>query len=182
MKLIKCFSFWQYNIFKPSSRSSRTEVFCKKGVLRNFAKFTGKHLCQSLFFNKVAGLRMFYGYFWSIIFTLVTPVMFYGFFFQFDQLLTPKARWQSAYVQDQKKSQTFFIQLHHLSVSPSPVSLIKKGHKNLRKSVATDNALLYSSLITHSNRFSTNVPIIDKPGSSFLLAKCLKNNCGRVAF
>ena len=29
----------------------------KKGVLRNFAKFTRKHLCQSLFFNKVAGLR-----------------------------------------------------------------------------------------------------------------------------
>ena len=27
----------------------------KKGALRNFAKFTGKHLCQSLFFNKVAG-------------------------------------------------------------------------------------------------------------------------------
>ena len=33
------------------------EVFCKKGVLRNFTKFTGKHLWQSLFFNKVAGLR-----------------------------------------------------------------------------------------------------------------------------
>ena len=29
-------------------RGSRTEVFCKKGVLRNFAKFTGKHLYQSL--------------------------------------------------------------------------------------------------------------------------------------
>ena len=27
----------------------------RKGVLRNFAKFTGKHLCQSLFLNKVAG-------------------------------------------------------------------------------------------------------------------------------
>ena len=38
-------------------RSSRPEVFCKKGVLRNFAKFTGKHLCQSLFINKVVGLR-----------------------------------------------------------------------------------------------------------------------------
>ena len=38
-------------------RSSCPEVFCKKGVLKNFAKFTGKHLCQSLFFNKVAGLR-----------------------------------------------------------------------------------------------------------------------------
>ena len=36
------------------ARSRRPEVFCKKDVLRNFAKFTGKHLCQSLFFNKVA--------------------------------------------------------------------------------------------------------------------------------
>ena len=36
-------------------RSSRPDVFCEKGVLRNFAKFTGKHLCQSLVFNKVAG-------------------------------------------------------------------------------------------------------------------------------
>ena len=26
----------------------------KKGVLRNFANFTGKHLYQCLFFNKVA--------------------------------------------------------------------------------------------------------------------------------
>ena len=31
--------------------------FCKKGVLKNFAKLTGKHLCLSLFFNKVADLR-----------------------------------------------------------------------------------------------------------------------------
>ena len=42
---------------KSVSRSSRPEVFCKKGVLRNFAKITVKHPCQSLFFNKVAGLR-----------------------------------------------------------------------------------------------------------------------------
>ena len=28
-----------------------------KGVLRNFVKFTGKHLCQSLFLSKVAGFR-----------------------------------------------------------------------------------------------------------------------------
>ena len=32
------------------------EVFCKKGFLKNL--FTGKHLCQSLFFNKAAGLRL----------------------------------------------------------------------------------------------------------------------------
>ena len=31
-------------------------MFCKTGVLRNFAKLPGKHLCQSFFFNKVAGL------------------------------------------------------------------------------------------------------------------------------
>ena len=31
-------------------------MFCKKPVLRNFAIFTGKHLSQSLFFNKVATL------------------------------------------------------------------------------------------------------------------------------
>ena len=29
----------------------------RKGVLRNFTKFTGKHLCESLFFNEVAGLK-----------------------------------------------------------------------------------------------------------------------------
>ena len=33
------------------------EMLYGKRVLRNFPKFTGKHLCQSLFFNKVAGLR-----------------------------------------------------------------------------------------------------------------------------
>ena len=38
-------------------RNSRLEVFCRKGVLRNFEKLTGKHLYQSLLFNKVAGLR-----------------------------------------------------------------------------------------------------------------------------
>ena len=29
----------------------------KKDVLINFSKLTGKHLCQSLFLNKVAGLK-----------------------------------------------------------------------------------------------------------------------------
>ena len=31
------------------------EVFCKKGFLRGFLKFAGKHLYQGLFFNKVVG-------------------------------------------------------------------------------------------------------------------------------
>ena len=32
-------------------------MFCRKGVLENFTKLTGKHLCWSLCFNKVANLR-----------------------------------------------------------------------------------------------------------------------------
>ena len=38
-------------------RSSHRRCSVRKGVLRNFTKFTGKHLYQSLFFNIVAGLR-----------------------------------------------------------------------------------------------------------------------------
>ena len=45
------------HLFHRNNRSSRPDMFCKKGVLRNFVKFTEKHLCHSLYFNKVAGLR-----------------------------------------------------------------------------------------------------------------------------
>ena len=38
-------------------RNSCPEGFCKKDVLRNFTKFAGKHLSQSLFFNKASGLQ-----------------------------------------------------------------------------------------------------------------------------
>ena len=38
-------------------RSSHQRCSARKGVLRNFTKFAGKHLCRSLFFDKVAGLR-----------------------------------------------------------------------------------------------------------------------------
>ena len=39
-----------------NNRSSHQRCSMKKGVLKNFTKFTGKHLCQSLFYNKFAGL------------------------------------------------------------------------------------------------------------------------------
>ena len=38
-------------------RSSRLDIIYKESVLKNLAKFTGKNLCRSLFFNKVAGLK-----------------------------------------------------------------------------------------------------------------------------
>ena len=51
--ILKDFAHQQYE-----SQKQPPEVLRKRGVLRNFAKFTGKHLCQRLFFNKVADLRL----------------------------------------------------------------------------------------------------------------------------
>ena len=44
---------------KPRGQKQYPETLCKRGALRNFTKFTGKHLCQRLFLNKVAGLVAF---------------------------------------------------------------------------------------------------------------------------
>ena len=47
---LKCMDGWQ-----------PPKVFVKiKCVLKNFAKFTGEHLCQSLFFNKDAGAACYF--------------------------------------------------------------------------------------------------------------------------
>ena len=43
--------------FVEIDRRSLPDVLCKKDILRNFAKFTEKHLCRRLLFDKVAGLR-----------------------------------------------------------------------------------------------------------------------------
>ena len=50
--LAQLVSHFVYNTRAIAQRSS-----FKKVVLKNFAKFTGKHQCQGLFFNKVAGLK-----------------------------------------------------------------------------------------------------------------------------
>ena len=58
-------SYSEYLLFSNDSyqettcyyRSSHRRCSMWKDVLRNFTKFTGKHLCQSHFFNKVVGLR-----------------------------------------------------------------------------------------------------------------------------
>ena len=46
-----------YVMFVQYVQKEPLEVFFKKDVLKNFANFTGKHPCWSLFFNKVTGLR-----------------------------------------------------------------------------------------------------------------------------
>ena len=45
-------------IFHTISRSSRSQMFCKKGILKIFEKCTGRHLCLSIFFNKVMGMEI----------------------------------------------------------------------------------------------------------------------------
>ena len=40
-----------------NSRSSHRRCSVKESIVNNFAKFTSNHLCQSLFYNKVARLR-----------------------------------------------------------------------------------------------------------------------------
>ena len=67
-------------------------MFCKKGVLRNFAKFVGKHLCRSLYFNKVADptllkQRLWHRYF-SVTFAQVLRKTF----------LTEHLRWLLLYI------------------------------------------------------------------------------------
>ena len=51
-------SSFQRVLLKGYSQMQSGDVFCKKGVLKNFAKFTGKHQVPEFFFNKVAGLSL----------------------------------------------------------------------------------------------------------------------------
>ena len=44
---------WLNLITSKAFRSSRSQMFYKIGVLKNFAKFTGKHLCWSHFLMKL---------------------------------------------------------------------------------------------------------------------------------
>ena len=88
--LNNCFKILIYNkkfliIMQCTFRSSRPEVFCKKGVLRNFAKFIGKHLCQSLLFNKVKRLwhRCFTVNFANFVRTLFLTEHFWWLFLYF---------------------------------------------------------------------------------------------------
>ena len=55
-KIVGC-NFIKKDTLAQMFSSSNRECSKKKVLLKNFVKFTGKHLCQSLFFDKVAGTR-----------------------------------------------------------------------------------------------------------------------------
>ena len=64
-----------FNIKKIMNRSSHRKFSAKKCVHRIFSKFKEKHMCQGLFFNKVAGLTLFKKRLWHRCF----PVNFEKF-------------------------------------------------------------------------------------------------------
>ena len=63
-----------YNVTLVACRSSHERCSMKKSVLKNFAKFTEKHLCQSLFFNLFIKKRLRYKCFpLNLVIFLGTP-------------------------------------------------------------------------------------------------------------
>ena len=59
-QVLKISNMFKGNICGGVTEAATVDILYKKGVLKNLAKFAGKHLRQSLLFNKVAGLRPFY--------------------------------------------------------------------------------------------------------------------------
>ena len=97
-----CKYYWLYNAFSknwnslifqpPFFRSSRPEMFCIKGVLKIFTKFTGKRLCQSLFIKKETLAQVFScefcEIFWSTFFNR-TPLVVGSVSSQWSLFLNP---------------------------------------------------------------------------------------------
>ena len=52
LELHQTVTFWNLSAARESARSNPWRCSVRKRLLRNFAKFTEKHLCQGLFFNK----------------------------------------------------------------------------------------------------------------------------------
>ena len=52
---VTCLRLRKDDIFIKRNISSQRRCSVEKSVLKKYAKFIGKHLCQSLFFNEVAG-------------------------------------------------------------------------------------------------------------------------------
>ena len=75
--------FWRSSVEKVFLKMSKNseENTCVRALLliklqaEHFAKFTGKHLCQSLFFNKVATLPVNFAKFLRSFFSYRTPLV-----------------------------------------------------------------------------------------------------------
>ena len=108
-------------------------MFFKIGVLKNFAIFTGKHLCQSLFFNKVAGLHPQF----LCFFTNKTIVIdMFGNFYH----MSVQSTWFRCL--DQRNAQMILIALEK-----------EKKAKNSLVSLYSNDTLLFSVVSTNCKLF-----------------------------
>ena len=87
---------WKYILWKWVQKQT-SEVFCEKGVPRNFTKLTGKYLCESPFFNNVAGLTK-----WSNTLKQFISILLTNCLSVFDHFVRPatllrKRLWHSSF-------------------------------------------------------------------------------------
>ena len=58
-----------FDIIVKREAATTEAVFYKNNALKKFTKLTGKHLFQSLFFNKVAVLWILWNFLWNTFLT-----------------------------------------------------------------------------------------------------------------
>ena len=75
-------------------------MFCTKGILKNFTKFTGKHVYRSLFFNKehnTSGGCFWFASWFNITASLYSCMLFYKlrwkFSFIWNEAITIHGKW-----------------------------------------------------------------------------------------
>ena len=112
--------------------SSHRKCSIKKGVLRNFLKFTGQHLCQSFFFNKKRDL----------------PQMFSCEFFEIKNAFFTEHLWSTA-------SREHWICKPPVNQSSTHQSLLIRG---VQIKWGLENNLNYNNL--HDQKYSLNDLII----------------------
>ena len=109
---------WNYKIGRY--RSSRSEVFCKKGVFKNVTKFTRKHLYQRFFFNKVAGFQP------ATLFKETLVQMFFcEFCDNFKSTFFVEHLWMATSVDKQKWNQNFQTKTSKRSILFHPSNFLK---------------------------------------------------------
>ena len=108
-------------------RSKRPGVFCKKDVLKNFAEFTGKHLCRNHFLKKLQA--------WPA--TLLKKWLWHKWFFvNFENFSRTRFLWNISgdclgIIQNKPQNEQIFINVWHS----------QKGHMYLNKRVNNNEKL-----------------------------------------
>ena len=128
MLKIRSFLFWWkgFTCFKDKSHYISSHRSCseRRGVLSKFAKFTRKHLCQSLFFNKVTGFSLWKERLWRSCFQANFVKFLRTLFYRTEHL------WVTASVikrrQNLSLQSTFLIKLYQPEEKPAVGQILEK--------------------------------------------------------